>query len=137
MNDQAGDYEGQTVAEAQKAIVEDLRAEGVLRKEEPYTHSVPFSHRSGERVEPLISLQWFCRMDELARPAIDAVADDSVRITPSQWKRVYTDWMGEIRPWCVSRQLWWGHRIPVWYCTECEQEIVAEVAPERCPGCES
>jgi valyl-tRNA synthetase len=131
-------FVGMTVAEAQEAVVETLRAEGALRAEEPYTHSVPFSHRSGERIEPLISLQWFCRMDELAAPAIEAVEKDEVRITPGQWKRVYLDWMREIRPWCISRQLWWGHRIPVWYCDPCEEVFVAEdpaAAPERCGAC--
>jgi valyl-tRNA synthetase len=132
MNDKAGDYEGLTVAEAQKAIVEDLRSEGVLRKEEPYTHSVPFSHRSGERIEPLISLQWFCRMDELARPAMDVVESSEVDIQPDQWSRVYLNWLEEIRPWCISRQLWWGHQIPVWYCDDCNETIVAESAPDRC-----
>jgi valyl-tRNA synthetase len=136
MSEAAGEYAGMSVAEAQEAIVAALRREGRLRGEEAYTHSVPFSHRSGERIEPLISLQWFCRMDELARPAIEVVERDEVRITPDQWKRVYLDWMAEIRPWCVSRQLWWGHRIPVWYCAECEGEIVAEVAPGRCPSCD-
>jgi valyl-tRNA synthetase len=135
MSGEAGEYAGMTVAEAQGAIVVALRAEGRLRAEEPYTHSVPFSHRSGERIEPLISLQWFCRMDELAKPAIEVVERDEVRIAPSQWKRVYLDWMREIRPWCVSRQLWWGHRIPVWYCDACEETIVAEEAPERCGKC--
>ena len=135
MNEEAGAYAGLTVAEAQEAIVAALRADGRLRAEEPYTHSVPFSHRSGERIEPLISLQWFCRMDELAAPAIEVVERDEVRIQPAQWKRVYLDWMREIRPWCVSRQLWWGHRIPVWYCDACEETIVAEQAPERCGQC--
>jgi valyl-tRNA synthetase len=135
MNGEAGDYEGMTVAEAQKVIVEDLRAEGVLRKEEPYTHSVPFSHRSGERIEPLISLQWFCRMDELARPAMSVVEADEVDIKPDQWSGVYLNWLEEIRPWCISRQLWWGHQIPVWYCDPCDETIVAESAPERCGTC--
>jgi valyl-tRNA synthetase len=135
MSEEAGEYAGMSVAEAQAAIVAALREEGRLRAEEPYTHSVPFSHRSGERIEPLISLQWFCRMDELARPAIEVVERDEVRITPAQWKRVYLDWMREIRPWCVSRQLWWGHRIPVWYCDACEETYVAEVEPERCGAC--
>jgi len=135
MNKEAGDYEGMTVAEAQKAIVEDLRNEGVLRKEEPYTHSVPFSHRSGERIEPLISLQWFCRMDELARPAMEVVESGEVDIQPAQWSRVYLNWLEEIRPWCISRQLWWGHQIPVWYCDPCNETIVAENAPERCGQC--
>jgi valyl-tRNA synthetase len=135
MTEEAGDFAGLTAAEAQKAVVEALRAEGRLRAEETYTHSVPFSHRSGERIEPLVSLQWFCRMDELARPAIEVVERDEVRITPPQWKRVYLDWMREIRPWCVSRQLWWGHRIPVWYCDECGETIVAEAEPQRCGAC--
>jgi valyl-tRNA synthetase len=135
MTEEAGEFAGMTAAEAQKAVVEALRDEGRLSGEEPYVHSVPFSHRSGERIEPLISLQWFCRMDELARPAIEVVERDEVRITPPQWKRVYLDWMEEIRPWCVSRQLWWGHRIPVWYCDECGETIVAEREPERCGAC--
>ncbi len=135
ITDGGGEYEGMTAAEARAAVVADLRAEGRLRGEEPYTHSVPFSHRSGERIEPLISLQWFCRMDELAKPAIEVVERDEVRIAPAQWKRVYLEWMREIRPWCISRQLWWGHRIPVWYCDACEETFVAEAAPERCGSC--
>jgi valyl-tRNA synthetase len=114
-----------------------LRAEGFLRDEQPYTHAVPFSHRSGERIEPLISLQWFCRMDELAAPAIAVVRDGRVRFTPERWGRVYLDWMENIRPWCVSRQLWWGHRLPVWYCDRCGATIVAEREPEgaECESC--
>ena len=139
LTEEAGErFAGMTAAEAQTAVVAALREEGVLSAEEPYVHSVPFSHRSGERIEPLISLQWFCRMDELAAPAIEAVENDRVRITPAQWKRVYLDWMREIRPWCISRQLWWGHRIPVWYCDPCEEVFVAEdpaAAPERCGAC--
>jgi valyl-tRNA synthetase len=139
LTEEAGErFVGMTVAEAQDAVVTALRADGALSAEEPYAHSVPFSHRSGERIEPLISLQWFCRMDELAAPAIEAVESDRVRITPGQWKRVYLDWMREIRPWCISRQLWWGHRIPVWYCDACEEVYVAEdpaTAPERCGAC--
>jgi valyl-tRNA synthetase len=136
LTEEAGErFAGMTAAEAQVAVVAALREEGVLRAEEPYVHSVPFSHRSGERIEPLISLQWFCRMDELAAPAIGAVESDRVRITPRRWKRVYLEWMREIRPWCISRQLWWGHRIPVWYCDACEETFVAEQAPERCGTC--
>jgi valyl-tRNA synthetase len=130
MNAAAGErFEGMTADEARDAVVAGLRDEGLLRGEGEYVHSVPFSHRSGERIEPLISLQWFCRMDELAAPAIGVVERDEVRITPEQHKRVYLDWMNNIRPWCVSRQLWWGHRIPVWYGPEGE-EVVAET-PER------
>ncbi|HEY5708612.1 MAG TPA: valine--tRNA ligase [Solirubrobacterales bacterium] len=136
LTEEAGErFAGMTAAEAQEAVVAALREEGALRAEEAYVHSVPFSHRSGERIEPLISLQWFCRMDELAAPAIEAVEKDRVRIAPAQWKRVYLDWMREIRPWCISRQLWWGHRIPVWYCDPCEETIVAEQPPERCGAC--
>jgi valyl-tRNA synthetase len=116
MTEAAGEtFAGLTVAEARAAVVDALREEGRIRAEEPYTHSVPYSYRSGERIEPLISLQWFCRMDELAAPAIDVVERDRVRITPEQHKRVYLEWMRNIRPWAISRQLWWGHTLPVWY----------------------
>jgi valyl-tRNA synthetase len=108
-------FAGMTVEQAQEAVLAALQAEGRLVRSEPYEHEVPFSHRSGERVEPLISLQWFMRMDELAAPAIEAVERGRVRIHPERWTRVYLDWMENIRPWCVSRQLWWGHRLPVWY----------------------
>jgi valyl-tRNA synthetase len=128
-------FVGLTVADAQRAVVDALRAEGRIRAEEPYTHSVPFSHRSGERIEPLISLQWFMRMDELAKPAIAVVERDEVRIVPTNYKRVYLDWMRSIRPWCISRQLWWGHRLPVTYCDACEETFVATSPPERCGGC--
>ena len=135
MTEDAGErFAGLGVAEAQKAVAAVLREEGRIRGEREYTHSVPFSHRSGERIEPLISLQWFCRMDELARPAIEVVERDEVRIVPGQWKRVYLDWMRNIRPWCVSRQLWWGHRLPVWYCDECGEIVVAESQPASCPN---
>ncbi len=116
MNAEAGErFAGLTVKAAQEAVVAALREQGAVVREEEYPHVVPFSHRSGERIEPLISLQWFMRMDELAEPAIAAVKDGRVRIHPERWARVYLDWMENIRPWCVSRQLWWGHRLPVWY----------------------
>jgi len=122
------EFVGMTVAEARDAVVEALRADGALRGEEPYTHSVPFSHRSGERIEPLISLQWFCKMDELAKPAIEVVRDGRVRFIPESQGEVYLDWLERIRPWCVSRQLWWGHRLPVWY--RGEETYVGEEPPE-------
>ncbi len=129
MTAEAGErFAGLTVAEAQRAVVEALRAEGRLVRTEDYPHVVPFSHRSGERIEPLISLQWFMRMGELAKPAIDAVKDGRVRIHPERWARVYLDWMENIRPWCVSRQLWWGHRLPVWY--RDEETYVGAEPPE-------
>src|SRR4051794_31297407 len=137
MNEAAGKASaGMPAADARTAVVEALRAEGRLRAEEPHTHSVPISHRSGERIEPLISLQWFCRMDELAAPAIEAVERDRVRIVPERHKRVYLDWMHNIRPWCISRQLWWGHRLPVWYCDACGETYVAETPPSRCGACD-
>jgi len=108
-------YVGLEALEARERVVADLRELGLVRGEQEYTHAVPFSHRSGARVEPLISLQWFMRMDELAAPAIAAVHEGKLRITPERWSRVYLDWLENIRPWCISRQLWWGHRLPVWY----------------------
>ena len=109
------EFRGLTVAEAQQAVVERLREENLIAREEPYEHDVPFSQRSGERIEPLISLQWFMRMDELAAPAIEVVKNGTVRFHPEGSTKLYLDWMENIRPWCISRQLWWGHQLPVWY----------------------
>jgi valyl-tRNA synthetase len=137
MTDVAGErFAGLDVDEAREAVVAALREAGAISGEEPYEHDVPHSHRSGRRIEPLISLQWFCDMSELARPAIEVVRDGRVRFHPEQpWSKVYLDWLEQIRPWCVSRQLWWGHRLPVYYCDPCEETIVATEAPERCGKC--
>ncbi|HUN77721.1 MAG TPA: valine--tRNA ligase [Solirubrobacteraceae bacterium] len=136
MTSEAGErFAGLTVQDARQAVVQALREEGRIVAEEPYRHSVPYSHRSGRRIEPLISLQWFMRMDELAAPAIQAVRDGAVRIVPDNHRRVYLDWMQNIRPWCLSRQLWWGHRLPVYYCDRCGETLVAEQPPERCVSC--
>src|SRR3712207_2736878 len=114
MTAEAGErFAGLTALEAREAVVEALG--DVIVAREPYVHEVPYSHRSGERIEPLISLQWFMAMDELAGPAIDVVRDGRVRIHPESQSRRYIDWLENIRPWCISRQLWWGHQIPVWY----------------------
>jgi valyl-tRNA synthetase len=122
-------FRGMTADEGREAVVTELRDQELIRGEEPYTHSVPFSHRSGERIEPLISLQWFCRMDELAKPAIEAVTDGRVQFIPAEpHTKVYLDWMERIRPWCISRQLWWGHRLPVWY--RGDETYVGEQPPE-------
>jgi valyl-tRNA synthetase len=122
-------FRGMTTAEAQDAVLEELRSDGLIRSEEPYTHNVPFSHRSGERIEPLISLQWFCRMDEMAQRAIEVVESGEVRFHPADpHTRVYLDWLGRIRPWAISRQLWWGHRLPVWY--RGDETYVGEEPPE-------
>ncbi len=136
MTAEAGErFAGLTVMEARAAVVEALREEGRIVAEEPYEHEVPYSHRSGERIEPLISLQWFMRMDELAQPAIEVVRDGRVRIVPENHRRVYLDWMEAIRPWCISRQLWWGHRLPVYYCETCSHIHVAASAPAGCKAC--
>src|SRR3954463_5003000 len=113
MNERAGEFAGLPVLEARERVVQALG--DAVRSRTPFKHEVPYSQRSGARVEPLISLQWFMRMDELARPAIDAVREGRVRIHPESQARRYVDWLENIRPWCISRQLWWGHQIPVWY----------------------
>src|SRR3954468_23714455 len=113
MSEQAGEFAGLEVLEARERVVAALGDR--VRSAKPYTHEVPYSQRSGARVEPLISLQWFMHMAELAPPAIDAVRQGRVRIHPESQSRRYIEWLGNIRPWCISRQLWWGHQIPVWY----------------------
>jgi valyl-tRNA synthetase len=117
MTAEAGtDFEGLHVDEARNAVVAALRAEGLISGTQPYVHDVPHSHRSGQRIEPLISLQWFCDMTELAKPAIAAVKDGRLRFHPERpHRQVYLNWLENIRPWCISRQLWWGHQLPVWY----------------------
>jgi valyl-tRNA synthetase len=136
MTAEAGErFAGLTVLEARAAVVAALEEEGRIVAREPYEHEVPYSHRSGKRIEPLISLQWFMRMDELAAPAIAAVRDGRVRIVPENHRRVYLDWMENIRPWCISRQLWWGHRLPVYYCAVCGDAHVAARAPAACRSC--
>jgi valyl-tRNA synthetase len=116
MTDAAGErFAGLPVLEAREAVVQALREQELIVRTEPLHHTVPFSQRSGERIEPLISLQWFMRMDELAAPAIAAVREGRIAFHPDRFAKVYLDWMDNIRPWCISRQLWWGHQIPVWY----------------------
>jgi valyl-tRNA synthetase len=116
MSEAAGErFAGMTALEAREAVVAALREERAIARTEPHTHAVPFSHRSGERIEPLISLQWFMAMEELARPAIAAVHDRELRVHPESQRKRYLEWLENIRPWCISRQLWWGHQIPVWY----------------------
>jgi valyl-tRNA synthetase len=109
-------FRGMDVDEARHAVVAALREEGLISGTRPYQHDVPHSHRSGRRVEPLISLQWFCDMEQLSRPAMEVVRDGRIRFHPAKpWTDVYLDWLENIRPWCISRQLWWGHQLPVWY----------------------
>jgi len=121
-------FRGMTAEAAQEAVIAELREQDLLRGEGSYEHTVPFSHRSGERIEPLISLQWFCRMDELAKRAVDVVNEGKVRIVPDGARRQYLDSMEKIPPWCISRQLWWGHRLPVWY--RGDETYVGETPPE-------
>ena len=124
MTADAGEYAGMTPLEAREAVVAALGDRVVAR--EPYEHEVPYSQRSGERIEPLISLQWFMAMDELAKPAIEVVREGKVKIHPPSQERRYVEWLENIRPWCVSRQLWWGHQIPVWYRGEDERHCGLE-----------
>ncbi|HEY2652519.1 MAG TPA: valine--tRNA ligase, partial [Solirubrobacteraceae bacterium] len=121
-------FRGLDVVGAQAAVIAELREQGMLAGEWEYVHTVPFSQRSGERIEPLISLQWFMAMDELAKPAIEVVRDGRIRFVPASNARVYMDWMENIRPWVLSRQLWWGHRLPVWY--RGDETYVGTTAPE-------
>ncbi|MGH2834570.1 MAG: valine--tRNA ligase [Solirubrobacteraceae bacterium] len=136
MRAEAGErFAGLSVMQAREAVVAALRDEDRIVAEEPYEHEVPYSHRSGERIEPLISLQWFMDMTEPAKPAIKAVLDGEVRIVPDNHRRVYLDWMAAIRPWCISRQLWWGHRLPVYYCETCSHIHVVAGEPDACSEC--
>ncbi len=129
-------YAGLSAEEAHALVLADLRERGLVRDAQPWRHSVGHCSRSGNRVEPLVSLQWFCEMQELAEPAIAAVREGRVRFFPKSRERIFFDWMEQIRPWCVSRQLWWGHQLPVWYCS-CGETIVQADAPSHCPSCNS
>jgi valyl-tRNA synthetase len=136
MNEEAGEFAGLSQQAATDRIVAQLEREGLLESKEPYRHAVAHCDRCGERIEPLISLQWWCEMTELARPAIDVVKDGRVRFRPDRYTKVYLDWMEAIRPWCISRQLWWGHQIPAWYCPD-GHTTVAESPPAACAECGS
>ena len=131
-----GPYAGLEVEEAAERVVEDLRALGALVKVEDYPHSVATCDRCGTPIEPLISEQWFMDMDELKLPATDVVREGKISFTPERWGRVYVDWMDNLRPWCISRQLWWGHQLPVWYCPD-GHVSVAETEPHACAECGS
>jgi len=131
-----GPYAGLEVEEAAARVVADLRALGVLEKVEAYSHNVATCDRCGTLIEPLISEQWFMDMDELKEPAIEVVRDGRVKFTPARWGRVYIEWMEKLRPWCISRQLWWGHQLPVWYC-ENGHVNVTMTEPQACAECGS
>ncbi len=135
MNPEAGRYDGMDRFECRTKIVEDFKDEGVLLKTEDYHHSVGHCHRCKTIVEPMVSTQWFVRVKPLAEKAIEAVRHGRTRIIPRMWEKTYFEWMENIRDWCISRQIWWGHRIPAWYCDECGEIIVSKETPKSCHRC--
>lgn len=135
MTSAAGKYEGMDRYECRKALLKDLEEGDFLVKTEPYKLSIGRCHRCDTNVEPLISEQWFVRMKPLAEPAIKAVREGKVRFVPERFTKIYLNWMENVRDWCISRQLWWGHRIPAWYCDSCGKTIVAREEPKSCPDC--
>ena len=137
INGNGGPYAGQDRFEARKNLWADMGAAGLVIKEEPYQLNVPRSQRGGEIIEPMVSTQWFVRIEQMAQAALEAVRDGRIRIVPDRFTKVYYNWLENIEDWCISRQLWWGHRIPVWYCQACGEVIVAREDPSHCPKCGS
>jgi valyl-tRNA synthetase len=137
INENGGKYSGLDRYEARKQVVKDLEEQGFLIKVEPMVHAVGRCYRCETIVEPSLSDQWYVKVGPLAEKAIEAVEHGDVVFFPETWKKVYLNWMHEIRDWCISRQLWWGHRVPVWYCDDCNEVIVEEHDPEFCPKCGS
>ncbi len=137
MNEQAGKYEGMRLMECRKAIVKDLTEAGALVKIEPTKHEVGTCYRCHTAVEPKVSKQWFVKMEPLAKPAIKVVRDGEVKFIPERFDKIYYNWMENIRDWCISRQLWWGHRIPAWYCADCGEITVSKDEPTCCCKCGS
>ncbi len=137
MNEKAGKYAGMNLMECRKAIIADLDAAGALVKIEPTKHEVGTCYRCHTSVEPRVSKQWFVKMEPLAKPAIKVVRDGKVKFIPERFDKIYYNWMENIRDWCISRQLWWGHRIPAWYCAECGEITVSKETPDKCCKCGS
>lgn len=132
LNENGGIYAGQTREEARKNIVSDLEKQGYLVETKPYVHNVGSCYRCHNTVEPYISMQWFVKMDELVKPALEAVRDGSIEFIPKRFEKHYFNWMENIQDWCISRQLWWGHRIPAYYCDKCGKMIVSKEKPHSC-----
>lgn len=126
MNSYAGKYEGMDRYECRKAMIKDLEDEGLLVKVEDHSHNVGQCYRCGTTVEPIVSKQWFVKMKPLAQPAIDAVKNGDTQFVPEHFEKVYFHWLENIRDWCISRQLWWGHRIPAFYCDDCGEIVVTK-----------
>ena len=137
MNENAGKYCGMTREEARKAIVNDLKEAGLLEKIEPYTHNVGVCYRCHTAIEPRVCEQWYLKMEELAAPAIKAVREGKTKFIPARFEKIYFNWMENIKDWCISRQLWWGHRIPCWYCDDCGKMTVSKTDPDVCSHCGS
>ncbi|MFQ6110414.1 MAG: valine--tRNA ligase [Nitrospinota bacterium] len=135
MNEAAGPYQGLERFEARRRVIEDLKVKGLLLRVENYNHKVGHCYRCRTVVEPYLSKQWFVRTKSLAEPAIEAVKEGRIKIIPESWESTYFEWMYNIRDWCISRQLWWGHRIPAWFCKECDAITVARETPSSCSGC--
>lgn len=135
LNENGGAYKGQKVADARKAVVADLEAQGLLVKTEPHKHQVGHCSRTGVVVEPFLSEQWFVKMAPLAAPAKRVVESGTIVFEPESWTKTYLHWMNIIQDWCISRQLWWGHRIPAWTCADCSKVTVAEETPAKCSHC--
>ena len=135
MNSKAGRYAGMDRYECRKALVEDLEKEGLLVKVVPHSHNVGTHDRCGTTVEPMIKQQWFVKMDDLIKPAVEGVKNGDIKLLPKRMEKTYFNWTDNIRDWCISRQLWWGHRIPAYYCDECGEMVVSKNAPEKCPKC--
>ena len=137
VNSHGGPYAGQDRFEARVNIWEDMREKGLVIKEQPYMINVPRSQRGGEIIEPMISTQWFVEIKPLAEAALAAVSSGQIEIIPERFTKVYFNWLENIQDWCISRQLWWGHRIPVWYCAECDEITVSREDPDQCSHCGS
>ena len=135
INELGGKYAGMDRYEARKAMVEDLKEQGLLVKVVPHSHSVGTHDRCGTTVEPMIKPQWFVRMKEMAQAAIDTLKEGNLTFVPERFDKTYLHWLENIRDWCISRQLWWGHRIPAYYCDECGETVVAREMPQKCPKC--